>query len=378
MMTLERLIISCGGTGGHFNPGLSIAREFKKRGGDVVLFLGGKHAEKQALTAKNYGIESVRVEARPFSKNPVRAVQFLYATIRGISEANAAFRKLKPQAVLSMGSYTSLPPVLAAHHAGIPIFLHDGNARLGRANKFLSRFAKAIALSFPTEDAAKCKCPSILTGMPLRQEIVSGIMTKKAAIEEINARWIETFSPDKPTILIFGGSLGAATLNMKARPRETMPGIEKLQIIRLVGPGKLESVKPLYAGSKVHDLIIESCQDMNLLYSAADLVISRSGGSTVSELAVYGKYALLLPYPFAADNHQEDNARWLASAGGATIMEDSLCTEESITLFLEDWLTQMDSYLKKGLDSKKLAMPDAASRVVDMIDNILSVSTKEQ
>ena len=197
---------------------------------------------------------------------------------------------------------------------------------------------------------------------------------KADAVAEINRRWNAGFSAEKPLLLVFGGSLGARTINTKVQIPPDLPGAAELQVIRLVGPGNLEKIRPLYAGSPARELILEACQDMNILYSAADLVICRSGGSTVSELAVYGKYAVLIPFPFAADGHQDDNARWLAAAGGATIIADSDCSEARFASVLASWLADRDGYSANGRASRTLARPAASAEVLDMIDNILSVS----
>lgn len=373
-MTLTRLAISCGGTGGHFNPGLSIARELKARGGAPVLILGGKHVEKQAATAAEYGIESVKIEAVPLTKNPFRLPMFFKRLFTGAAQTKAAYRKYGCQALLCMGSFASFPPALSARMNRFPLFLHDGNAKIGRANRMLSRWAKALALSFPVKDVSACKCPTILTGMPLRQEIVDGVMSKADAVAEINRRWNAGFSADRPLLLVFGGSLGARTINTKVRIPADLPGAADLQVIRLAGPGNLEKIKPLYADSPAKELILEACQDMNILYSAADLVICRSGGSTVSELAVYGKYAILVPFPFAADGHQDDNARWLASAGGADIIADSDCSEAGFASALRAWLADRSGFEARGRALQTLARPHAAANVLDMIGNILPVS----
>ena len=212
-MKLERLAISCGGTGGHFNPGLSIARELKARGGTPVLVLGGAHVEKQAKTAAEFGIDVIRIDAAPLSVKPWKAVRFLFKTWKGVKQALAGFRRYRPQALLCMGSFASLPPALAARRIGLPLFLHDGNAKIGKANRFLSRWAKALALSFPVKDSSVISCPAVLTGMPLRQELVNGTISKDEAIAAVNTRWHTAFSADRPTLLVFGGSLGAEPLN---------------------------------------------------------------------------------------------------------------------------------------------------------------------
>lgn len=370
---MKRLIISCGGTGGHFMPGLSIARTFREQGGEVLLLLGGKNAPKQMETAAKAGIVSMSFPASYPSGNPVRMFKFLCQAAAGYAKCRSAIKKFQPDALLAMGSFASLAPVTAAYSLKVPVFLHDGNTKLGKANLFLSRYAKALALSFPTLNADQAKCPTIQTGFPLRPELVSGEISKAEAIAELNRLYHANLSPEKPTILIFGGSLGADTINrkliIKGNPEET----KSIQFLRLTGPGKLESLKELYAQQNVEMLALESAQEMHLFYSAADLVISRSGGSTVSEIAVYGKYALLLPYPFAAENHQEDNAKWLASAGGAEILHDSEANEADFTVWLLNWMNQQEVYVKKGKGSKTIARPDASQRVLDMIRNITNL-----
>ncbi len=373
-MTLSRLAVSCGGTSGHFNPGLSIARELKARGGTPVLLLGGKHAEKQAQTAAEYGIPSVRIAAMPLTKNPLKLPLFFKSLFSGAAKTKAVYREYGCQALLCMGSFASFPPAVAARMCRFPLFLHDGNAKIGRANRMLGRWAKALALSFPVADVSRCRCPAVLTGMPLRPEIVNGVLDKADAVAEINRRWNAGFSPDRPLLLVFGGSLGARTINTKVRIPADLPGAHEIQVVRLVGPGNLEKIRPLYADSPAKELILESCGEMNLLYSAADLVICRSGGSTVSELAVYGKYAYLIPFPFAADGHQDDNARWLAAAGGASVIADADCSEAKFASLLREWLPRRDEFAERGKQSRRLAQPNAAAQVLNLIENILSVS----
>ena len=373
VIQVKKLIISCGGTGGHFMPGLSIARTFREQGGEVLLLLGGKNAPKQMETAAKYGIVSMPFPASYPSGNPIRMLKFLLHTLSGYIKCKAAIKKFQPDALLAMGSFASLSPVTAAHSRKVPVFLHDGNTKLGKANLFLSRYAKAMALSFPTLNADQAKCPTIQTGFPLRPELVSGELSKADAIAELNKLYNAELSPEKPTVLIFGGSLGADTINKKLILEGTPEAAEMIQFLRLTGPGKLDSLKEIYEKQNCKVLALESAQEMHLFYSAADLVISRSGGSTVSEIAVYGKYAMLLPYPFAAENHQEDNARWLASAGGAEILHDSDASETGFTKWILNWLENQQIFRENGKKSKTIASPDASNRVLDMIHNITDI-----
>ncbi|MBE6406861.1 MAG: UDP-N-acetylglucosamine--N-acetylmuramyl-(pentapeptide) pyrophosphoryl-undecaprenol N-acetylglucosamine transferase [Lentisphaerae bacterium] len=372
VIQVKKLIISCGGTGGHFMPGLSIARTFQEQGGEVLLLLGGKNAPKQMETARKYNIVSMSFPASYPSGNPVRMTKFLFHLMGGYPKCRKAIKEFQPDALLAMGSFASLAPVLAAHASKVPVFLHDGNTKLGKSNMFLSRYAKAMALSFPTLNAKRAKCPTINTGFPLRPELVSGQLSKAEAIAELNRLYNETLSPEKPTVLVFGGSLGADTINRKLIVEGDPAEMRDVQFLRLTGPGRLDALKEIYAGQNCKVLALESAQEMHLFYSAADLVVSRAGGSTVSELAVYGKYALLLPYPFAAENHQEDNARWLASAGGAEILHDNEASEHDFTVWLQNWLKNQELFRKHGEQSKAIANPDASQQVLDMIKNITS------
>lgn len=366
-MTLKSIIISCGGTGGHFYPGLSIAREFNLIGGRAVLAIGGKHADEQLKIAKKYEVEAFKVTASPVPGNPLKALPFLLTTLRGVKQCRMKFKEYQPQAVLAMGCFASLPPAIAARRNKVPLFLHEGNALLGKANKFLSRFAVKLALSFPTVNIAGAHCPHVITGLPLRQEIISSEYTKSEAIRLINEKYGENLDSERPLILVFGGSLGAATINNNIVLDDSIPDVESLQLIHLSGAGRDAEVRERFATAPCKVMVLESCPDMQILYSASDLVISRAGGSTVSELALFGKYAVLIPYPFAAEHHQDDNARWLAQTGGAMVVSDSEATPERFRELISDWIQNRGGYIEKGFRSREIASPRAARNVIDMI-----------
>lgn len=362
MKELKSLAITCGGTGGHFNPGLSIAQEFNSSGGEAILLLGGKHAEKQLKIAAECGVKAYKIPASPLSKNPFRLIRCALDALKGRSMCRKILQEHKVQALLSMGSYTSLPPYLAARSKKIPFFLHDGNARLGKANLAMSKRAKAFAFSFPSVNADGVKCPAELTGFPLRAQLLHSRLSRKEAFAEINQQFGLDFDPEQPTLLVFGGSLGAERIN-----RNIDFSSPDLQVIHLTGPGKKEQAEACYAGKPNKVLVLEAFENIGLFYAAADFVISRAGGSTVSELAFFGKYALLIPYPFAAQQHQDDNAAWLASAGGAEIVADADCTATLFKSLIDSWVDNRDAILTAGERNRELAMPDAAAKVIAMI-----------
>ena len=206
--------------------------------------------------------------------------------------------------------------------------------------------------------------------MPLRPELIRGKMTKDAAIAELNQRWQCQFSADIPTILIFGGSLGAASINDNCRiPLYYQE--KEVQLIHLSGAGKAEELKEYYKEASFNNLILESAQDMQIFYSAADWIVCRAGGSTVSEVACFGKYATLIPYAFAAQDHQTDNALYLTPSGGAELIPDKDLAAGLFADRLRDFLADPALYQKKGEQLLALAFPDAAERVLNMIDSIV-------
>ena len=370
-MKLRNLCISCGGTGGHFYPGLAVAREWKRQNGNVLLILGGKHAEKQAQTAASFGIDSVQISARGLSLHPVRLAGFFFALLRGILQSRRAFRDFQADALLCMGSFASVPPILAAKLFHVPFFLHDGNARLGKTTLQFSSSAKALALSFPTPDGKKCTCIQELTGMPLRRELVEDIPEKEKALCVINEKWNCHFSPERKTLLIFGGSLGAASINDHCRISADVPEKEAIQLIHLTGSGNLSALQEYYKDASFPVLLLESSPEMQLFYAAADLIVCRAGGSTVSEVACFGKYAFLIPYPFATGDHQSDNARYLTDGGGAELIPDHTLTLSLFTEKVLSFLQQEEEYVEKGLLNKTRSFPDAAQRVLALIQSNL-------
>lgn len=371
-MKLERLAISCGGTGGHFYPGLAVARKFKENGGRVLLVIGGKNAPAQSKIADSYGIENIQIAASPPSLRPMGFLRFFRNFLTGKKMAKKAFLQHKTQALLCMGSFASLPPAFAAKSLAIPLFLHDGNARLGKANKFLSRYAKALALSFPSVDAAKCHCPALFTGMPLRKELKENIsLSKEKAIAVINEKYNTSFVTEKPVLLAFGGSLGAASLNKAVLSLLTLPGAEKLQFIHLAGKGKVQELEEAYASFKGKKLLLESSDMMQFLYPASDLIICRAGGSTVAESACFGKYTFLVPYPFAAEDHQFDNASFLASSGGASILRDDALLKEKLQKNISSFLASPDIFMENGRKNLAKGKPEADVEIISLMENIL-------
>lgn len=368
----SRLAIASGGTGGHFYPGLSVAREFHRRGGKVLMLLSGKHTEQQSQIAENYGIETVVIKSSQRPDRAVRYVGFAFDIFDGVWSARSILRRFRPDAMLGMGSFATFTASLAARMLNIPIFLHEGNARIGTANRFISRWARHLAISFPPVNRGACRCPVTCTGMPVRPELLQGQkVTKEKAIELLNQRHKCNFSPTQPVLLIFGGSQGAQVFNQAIPEALKQLGRKDLQVIHLTGKGKLDEVKLLYVDTEFPWLALAEIPYMDVVYSASDLIICRSGASSIAEITLFNKYSVLAPYPFAAEKHQDDNAAVMAAAGASTVIKSDEFSAVRIRDFLSEWVDHQGEYAEKAKNCAYVARPEATVDLLRLIEENL-------
>ncbi|MBQ9502732.1 MAG: UDP-N-acetylglucosamine--N-acetylmuramyl-(pentapeptide) pyrophosphoryl-undecaprenol N-acetylglucosamine transferase [Lentisphaeria bacterium] len=371
-MKFEKLLITCGGTGGHFYPGLAIAKAMQKRGGQVKLLLAGIHAADQAKIALDQGVGSVILPVVPVpKKSPVR---YLFGLAGGFFLCRREIKSFKPQALLGMGSFTSLPAILAARSRGVPLYLHDGNAKVGRANRMLSRFARFLAGAFPVVNPDGIRCPVYVTGMPVRQTLIdaSGGLEKPAAVAELNKIYGTDLDPELPTVLIFGGSQGAAVFNAALPEGLLQLNSTDIQVLHLTGANKLESTLDSYRDAPFRRLVIEKTERMELFLAAADIVFSRSGGSTVAELTLFGRPAVLIPFPFAAEDHQRANAEYLAGADAGIVLDNYDLSPGRSRDLLADFLADRERWKKRGENAEMLARPAAADDLLEKIESDLA------
>lgn len=367
----EYIVITCGGTGGHFYPGLSIARTQQARGKKVLLLLSGKNPGEQKKIAEKFNIpcQTLPNMPSPSIKHPARCWQFLKGLIGGVIKAWAILKKEQPSAVLGMGSFAQLPVILAAKFLHLPIFLHDGNARIGKANRILSRYAKVLATAFPAVNADKVHCKCVVSGMPIRPELKAEKLSKAEAVNVLNGEFKSTLESDNFTVLLFGGSQGARKLNevFGSAIRELSKKYSNIQLIHLTGAGEFEAVSKFHANTVCPVLLLPGLAEMHWAFQAADLVISRSGGSSVAELNAFGKYAVVIPYPFAAEYHQDDNADYLVTLQAAEKVNNSDLSEE-LAMEIIERLYKQSNIAQLG---EKSIRPDAwcgAENMLKLID----------
>jgi len=304
--------IACGGTGGHLFPGLAVGREILARGGRVTLFVSEKEVDRQAVAT----VTAMRVVALP-SVGLIRGrwLAFFAGVWRSRRMAKECFRLDPPNIVLAMGGFTSAGPVLAAKSAGAACFLHDSNVIPGRANRWLARFAEGVFVAFP-EAQTRFKVPGRVTGTPVRQEFY--------AVDPAVARAALGLRAHDPVLLIMGGSQGAAGVNRLtlATLPQLVERFPRLQILHLTGTKDLAAVQTAYQRLGVNAEVQDFCAQMHHALGAATLTVSRAGGSSLAEIAATRTPAVLIPYPAAADQHQQFNAEALARTGAAVVVDE--------------------------------------------------------
>lgn len=363
-----KVVLSGGGTSGHVNPALAVARVLSDRGVEILYVGTESGPERRLVDRAGVEFEAIDIVGRERGlsrKNLVAAAKLVKATWRSAKILGAA----DPWVVLGTGGYVSLPVIIAAWLHQIPLVVHEQNSVLGLANRLARRFAKAVAVSFP-ETMAEARGPVVLTGNPVRRPIV------EVGRQRLRARALETLElePNRSTLLIAGGSQGAASINGAAfEAYDDWRNDERMQVVHIVGPGNIEAARVTLAErSRYSDRIIwklfSYLDQMELAYAAADLAVCRAGATTVAELAVTGVPALLVPYPYSLDQDQRRNAEAMARAGAAELIVDSelngpvLSDRVGALLYDDTALARMS----EGMKSR--AVPDADIRLAELVE----------
>lgn len=301
-----RILIAGGGTGGHLFPGIAMAKEFEtKDPQNLVLFVGARRKIAHQIL-KQHGYETDEIESEAImGKDLTHAAYAAYKVLKGLRQSLSILKDFSPHLVVGVGGYSSGPMVLAAYMLRIRTALHEQNVLPGLTNRILSRFVNKIFISFPESKNYFSSKKTILTGNPIRQELLNG----------------QDLSHPKRgfTVLIIGGSQGAHQVN--ARFISCLSHLEDLKeslnIIHQTGERDFEYVKNSYHNLPFKRKVFPFIDDMAWAYGQSDLVLGRAGATTIAELTALGKPSILIPYPYASDNHQEMNARVLVKKGAA-------------------------------------------------------------
>jgi UDP-N-acetylglucosamine--N-acetylmuramyl-(pentapeptide) pyrophosphoryl-undecaprenol N-acetylglucosamine transferase len=280
------------------------------------------------------------------------------------------YRKFQPHAVLGMGGFTSTAPILAGRMRGIPTFVHESNAIPGKANRLNARMTNAVLLGFEACARYFPKSLCHITGTPIRKSL-----TRRIPREEALAAF--GLSPDRKTLLIMGGSQGAHGINQAAI--KALPLLKELplQVIHLTGPNDDQVAAANYRREEIPAHVAAFCHQMEFAYSAADLALSRSGAASLSELSHFGIPSLLIPYPFAAENHQVLNAAIFSRAGAAVVVEQGQVSVETFSREIGGLLRDEARLQAMSRAAQSLAPQDAAQAVADIFEHAAAPAGSE-
>lgn len=358
--------VACGGTGGHLFPGRAVARELEAAGCATVLLVSNKDVDQVAVKDRPSG-SVVSLPAAASGKG--RTGAFLRGAGQSFWVARRVFRERRPAAVLALGGFASVGPVLAGRLCGAKIFLHEANSVAGRANRWLAWLARETLLYFPSAARQLRLRRTRMTGMPVRDVFRPS--------DPRECRLALGLAPDRPVLLVMGGSQGASTLSEVVLA--TLPSLAvfepDLQYIHLTGARDADEVRRAYALHGLRAEVAPFMAAMEVAMGAAEVAISRAGASSLAELAAMRLPAVLVPYPWASDNHQFHNARAFQEAGAARLLSQDEATPERLLAEVRGLLrsTAGRSAMRDALARRD--QPDAAARIAAHILGVIAAPT---
>jgi UDP-N-acetylglucosamine--N-acetylmuramyl-(pentapeptide) pyrophosphoryl-undecaprenol N-acetylglucosamine transferase len=353
-------VIACGGTGGHLFPGMAVAEVLRDRGCEIMLVVSEKAIDSTALREhpefRSHKLPSVGMPS-PLSPAFVR---FLRRSWESLGECRALYRRFRPEVVLGMGGFTSTAPLLAGRLHKIPTLIHESNTIPGRANLLAARFVTKILLGF---DACRERFPGrscVVTGTPVRSTL-GGQMARVEACERLK------LDPDLPVLLVMGGSQGASSVNQLLFKMVPLMSETRFQIIHLTGERDERLAVANYQREGIGHFVAPFHHAMEEVYSAADLVVSRAGAASLGELSHFGLPSVLIPYPFATDDHQTANARVFAQAGAAEMFAEREIAPAPFAALLSNLLADPARRGKMAAAAVDILPRNAAKNVADEV-----------
>lgn len=362
-----KVIISGGGTGGHIFPAISIANRFKEVNPDSeILFVGAEgRMEMEKVPAAGYDIVGLRISGLRRSLSPsalIHNIKVPFETLSSRAKARRLIKDFKPDIAVGVGGYASAPLLFAATEKHVPSLIQEQNGFAGLTNKMLGSKAGVICVAYEGMERFFPKEKIIITGNPIRSDI-------RPATAESRAEGVSRYGldPAKRHLLVLGGSLGSRTLNetMKAWIAAGMPGGEDIDILWQCGKFYDKDTADFMEGRNCPDIHRSAFIDrMDLAYAAADLIISRAGASSVSEICAAGKACIFVPSPNVAEDHQRHNAMALANKGAAMMVTDA-DAESKLMGIATELIHDGEKLARLSDGALKLALPDAAAAIVD-------------
>jgi UDP-N-acetylglucosamine--N-acetylmuramyl-(pentapeptide) pyrophosphoryl-undecaprenol N-acetylglucosamine transferase len=367
------ILLAGGGTGGHVYPGLAVAEAVRRHDPTArVLFVGSRMGMEASLVPAA-GVPFVGLPVHPpRSRVPLRLAISAASVGLGLVQAFGVVARFRPDAVLATGGVVAVPPVIAGAAFNVPVVVLEGNAVPGRTNLLLARYGRVIAVAF---DAAAARLPAgrtVVTGLPIRREVYTA--TREDGLASFG------LDRSRKTVLIVGGSQGAVRLNAAVvEAVRRLASRRDLQVVHQIGrgwsgegrdhaPAAAASVSRLVGG--IRYLPMPYIQEIGPAYACADLVVSRCGANALAEITANGRPAILVPYPFAADDHQTHNASALVAGGAAVLISDAQLTGELLANAMTDLLDTPGRLEAMAASARTQGRPDAADRVVALISRL--------
>lgn len=352
-----RLLLTGGGTGGHLFPAVAAAQEFQRQLPDTeVMFIGtARKIDTSSLAA--YGFQSEQITSYGLKgKSPLELIKALATLPLSIMQAARIIRRFRPDIILGVGGYVTGPVVVAGKIFGIPTVIHEQNSVPGLANKKLGTLVDRVCLSLPGSGADFPQEKVVYTGNPVRRNILE--LAKHPPVRN---------KGHKTTVLVLGGSQGAKAINtLVPESLHHLPVdlLNALRVIHQTGEQDVQQVERQYGNRGMDALVQAFFADMAEVYAQADLLISRAGATTLAEIAVLGLPAILIPFPAAADNHQEKNGAHYVAGGGAILLRQQELTGEKLADTIRQLLGDGARLERMGQAMKQQAFPDAAEKIV--------------
>lgn len=361
------LLISGGGTGGHIYPGIAIAQGMLEIAPETQLFYVGKKGGLEESIVQNSGlpIRFYGISAQGMSRKISLSIfKTMYRTFIGFKEASRILKETHPQVVFGTGGYVSASTLFAAQLKEIPTVILEQNLVPGLTNKFLGKRADAIALSFAETKPYFPEQNTEVTGTPVRLNLQN--------LNQAESRKFFKLEPDRTTLLVFGGSQGAAAINraVVGMVQELEQRKISVQVILQTGKKNYEETVEKTKSFKSNLVVLPYIDDMAKAYAAADLVISRAGAISIAETTVCGLPAILIPYPYATANHQEKNARVLEQHGAAKVILESELTGSKLAESIAELIDQPERLTTMAENSRKLGKPQATFEICNLILNL--------
>src|SRR5712671_5528627 len=353
-------VIACGGTGGHLFPGIAVAEVLRDRGHEVMLLVSEKEIDALALSGRaNFQFEKLPTVGLPSPFSPA-ILGFIRRFCESLSLCRSIYRKFKPQVVLGMGGFTSTAPLLAGRMRGVSTFIHESNAIPGKANRLTARMVRAVLLGFKECAPFFPKARTEVTGTPIRKEL--------QPLDQKTARQKLGLHEDLPTLLVMGGSQGASGINQALI--KSLPFLQgaPLQVIHLSGVRDERLVADNYRRENVPAYIGVFYHQMEEVYSAADLVVARAGAASLAEFAAFSLPGILIPFPYAAEDHKTRNAEIYVHADAAILLKQADISGELLARKIRESIGNPQTLQQMATNCARLAPNDAAGRVANTME----------